>query len=116
MRIPLAIFLLAAAPALAQPAIQSNIGLAQYPAPKCAVPPPAGAEEPKPPATQNPSEGQAELYNRQVRAYNAAMVARNGAMKAYSACVQDYVTAAKADLDRIQSAVNAAVAAANSAQ
>jgi hypothetical protein len=101
--------LLAAMPAMAQ----SNIGLAQYPAPKCAVPPAVDpAMKPVPPPDP-PSEGAANLYNSKVRAYNAAMRAHNDAVKGYAACVQDYVAAGKADIQRIQSALDAAVAAAN---
>lgn len=117
MRAPLVLFalLLAAAPALAQ----SNIGINQYPAPKCAVPPPVDPamkpldpNDPANPSRPN-SEGDVFDYNRKVRAYNTAMRAHNDGMKAYAACMDGYVAAAKADIQRIQSAVDAAVAAAN---
>jgi|GEM_PF-3032130 len=117
MRVPLAIvaLLLAAAPALAQ----SNIGLSQYPAPKCAVPaavdPAMKPEDPNDPANANRpnSEGDVFDYNRKVRAYNTAMRAHNDGVKTYTACVESYIAAGKADIQRIQAAVDAAVAAAN---
>jgi len=107
--IAIAVLLLTAAPALAQ----SNIGLTQYPAPKCEVPPAADVPEPRRPTSENPTEAQAALYNRQVREYNAAMRAHNDGARTYAACVEGYIAAAKADIERIQSAVNAAVAMAN---
>ena len=101
--------LLAATPALAQ----SNIDMKQYPAPKCAVPPEVDpALKPAPPS-ENPNEGEAAYYNSKVRAYNNAMRAHNDGVKAYAACVQTYIAAAKADMQRIQAAVDAAVATAN---
>ncbi|MBV9548166.1 MAG: hypothetical protein JO256_00655 [Alphaproteobacteria bacterium] len=112
MRILPAIILLASAalPALAQ----SNIGLTQYPAPKCAVPPPVDpALKPAPPP-DNATEAQAGIYNSRVRAYNTAMRAHNDGVKAYADCVQGYIAAGKADIGRIQAALDAAVAAANS--
>jgi hypothetical protein len=112
--------LLTAAPALAQNKIESNIGLAQYPAPKCEAPKPVDdAMKPQPPGddSANPRRPNAETdvvdYNRRVRAYNAAMRAHNDAVKDYAGCVQAYVAAGKADIQRIQSALDAAVAAAN---
>jgi len=111
MRITPALFVLlfAAAPALAQ----SNMGMAQYPAPKCAVPPAVdAAQRPKPPAN-DADELEVVAYNSKVRGYNAAMRAHNDGMKTYAACVDVYVAAAKADINRIQMAVDAAVAAAN---
>jgi hypothetical protein len=108
----LSLLLLAATPALAQ----SNIGLTQYPAPKCTVPP---AVDPamKPVAPDENSRTTAPtdafLYNSKVRAYNTAMRAHNDGVKAYAECVQGYIAAGKADIQRIQSAVDAAVATAN---
>ena len=112
MRIPpvLAALLLTATPALAQ----SNIGLSQYPAPKCEVPPAVDpAMKPVPPTDDPPSQGAANLYNSKVRAYNAAMQAHNAGVKIYAACVEGYIAAGKADIQRIQAAIDAAVAAAN---
>lgn len=109
----LAALLLAAAPALAQSNISSNIGLSQYPAPKCDVPPAVDpAMKPVPPPDP-PSDGAANLYNSKVRAYNAAMRAHNDGVKTYAACVEGYIAAGKADIQRIQAAIDAAVAAAN---
>jgi hypothetical protein len=107
------VLLLAAVPALAQNKIESNIGLAQYPAPKCAAPPQADASLKPAAPPENPTEAQAGIYNSRVRAYNAAMRAHNDAVKDYTACIQGYVAAGKADIQRIQSALDAAVAAAN---
>ena len=107
----LAVFLLAAVPALAQ----SNIGMAQYPAPKCAVPP--AVDPTMKPAAPDPSRNSAEtdafIYNSKVRAYNTAMRAHNDGVKAYAECVQGYIAAGKADIQRIQTAVDLAVATAN---
>jgi hypothetical protein len=112
MRIPpvLAALLLATAPALAQ----SNIGLSQYPAPKCAVPAAVDpAMKPVAPTDDPPSQGAANLYNSKVRAYNAAMQAHNAGVKVYAACVETYIAAGKADIQRIQTAIDTAVTAAN---
>jgi hypothetical protein len=107
----LCILLLAATPALAQ----SNIGLTQYPAPKCAVPPAVDpAMKPDTPdPNRNTSSTDALLYNSKVRAYNTAMRAHNDGVKTYAECVQGYIAAGKADIERIQTAVDAAVATAN---
>jgi hypothetical protein len=116
MRIPpvLVALLLAATPALAQSAVSSNIGLSQYPAPKCEVPPAVDpAMKPVPPTDDPPTQGAANLYNSKVRAYNAAMQAHNAGVKVYAACVEGYIAAGKADIERIQVAIDAAVAAAN---
>jgi hypothetical protein len=107
--------LLAATPALAQSNGQSNIGLTQYPAPKCDAPP---AVDPSmkpqtPDANRATSQTDALLYNSRVRAYNNAMRAHNDGVKTYAACVQGYIAAGKADIARIQTAVDAAVATAN---
>jgi hypothetical protein len=107
--------LLAATPALAQSNAPSNIGLTQYPAPKCDVPP---AVDPSmkpqaPDADRNTSQTDALLYNARVRTYNNAMRAHNDGVKAYATCVQGYIAAGKADIERIQAAVDAAVATAN---
>jgi hypothetical protein len=105
--------LLAAMPALAQPGGASNIGMVQYPAPKCAVPPAPDASLKPAPPPDNPTEAQAGIYNSRVRAYNAAMRAHNDGVKDYTACIQGYIAAGKADMARIQAALDAAVAAAN---
>jgi len=102
------IALLSATPALAQ----SNIGLTDYPAPKCTRPPSLDSVK-KPTAPDNPTPAQAEIYNSQIRAYNTAARGRNDAVKAFNACMQAYVAAGNADIKRIQDAVNGAVGAAN---
>ena len=109
----LVVLLLTAMPALAQTKIESNIGLTRYPAPKCAAPPQADAALKPASPPENPTEAQADIYNSRVRAYNMAMRARNDAVKDYTACIQGYIAAGKADIQRIQSALDAAVAAAN---
>jgi hypothetical protein len=105
--------LLAATPALAQSDSRSNIGLTQYPAPKCQTPPEVDASLKPASPPDNPTEAQAGIYNSRVRAYNAAMRAHNDGVKNYTACIQDYIAAGKADMARIQAALDAAVAAAN---
>ena len=105
--------LLAVAPALAQSDGQSNIGLTQYPAPKCQTPPAVDASLKPAPPPENPTEAQAGIYNSRVRAFNTAMRAHNDAMKDYTSCIQGYIAAGKADMARIQRAVDAAVATAN---
>jgi hypothetical protein len=105
--------LLVAAPALAQSDGQSNIGLTQYPAPKCQAPPAVDASLKPAPPPENPTEAQAGIYNSRVRAFNTAMRAHNDAMKDYTSCIQGYIAAGKADMARIQRAVDAAVATAN---
>ena len=109
----LAVFLLIATPLPAQPKTESNIGLTQYPAPKCDVP---QAVDPslKPSAPpENPSEAQASIYNSRIRAYNAAMRTHNDGVKVYATCIEGYIAAAKADIGRIQAGMDSAVAAAN---
>lgn len=102
------IALLAATPALAQ----SNIGLTDYPAPKCTKPSTMDGVK-KPTAPDNPTPAQAGIYNAQIRAYNAAAKDRNEAAKTFNDCMQAYVAAGNADMKRIQDAVNTAVGAAN---
>jgi hypothetical protein len=109
MRIPSALcLLLLATPALAQ----SNIGLSDYPAPKCTRPPSLDGVT-RPTVPDNPTPAQADIYNAQIRAYNAAAQGRNEAVKNFNACMQAYVAAGNADIRRIQDAVNGAVNAAN---
>jgi hypothetical protein len=105
--------LLATAPALAQSESGSNIGLTRYPAPKCQAPPAIDASLKPAPPPDSPTEAQAGIYNSKVRAYNAAMRAHNDATKGFAACIQTYVEAGKADMARIQRALDAAVATAN---
>jgi hypothetical protein len=107
-RLPIALAMLAATPALAQ----SNIGLTQYPAPKCERPPAVDVAA-RPTAPDNPTEAQATIYNAKIRTYNAAMRAHNDGVKLYADCVQGYLAAGKADMQRIQAAMDAAVAIAN---
>ena len=102
------IALLAATPALAQ----SNIGLDQYPAPKCTRPPSLDGVK-RPDTPNNPTPAQADIYNSQIRAYNRAVQGRNEAVKTFNECMQAYVAAGNADIKRIQDAVNTAVNAAN---
>ncbi|HEX2759642.1 MAG TPA: hypothetical protein VHM27_03970 [Rhizomicrobium sp.] len=107
----LAALVLFATPALAQTG--SNIGLTQYPAPKCDKPQPVDAAlQPKPPP-ENPSESQASIYNSRLRAYNAAIRDYNGRIEAFNACIQAYLANGNADARRIREALDAAVALAN---
>lgn len=107
-RFLVAALLLATTPALAQ----SNIGLTQYPEPKCDKPPGLDAVK-KPTTPDDPTPAQAGIYNAQLRAYNAAIRAHNDGARAYGECVQGYLAAGKADMARIQAALDAAVAIAN---
>ena len=107
------LLLLCPVPALGQTKIESNIGLEKYPAPRCAVPPPVDPALKPPPPSDTPNEGEAAYYNAKVRAYNNAMRAHNDGVKAYADCVQGYIAAGKADIARIQAAVDSAVATAN---
>ena len=110
----LLVLLLAITPAFAQ----SNMGMTQYPAPKCAVPPVVDPAL-KPPAPDQTSRTTAEtdafLYNSKVRAYNTAMRAHNEGVKTYAGCVQGYIAAGKADVQHIQFAIDTIVASVNGA-
>lgn len=101
------------APVPAQTGSVSNIALTQYPAPKCALPPAVDpAMKPEPPSTTLGVE-EAARYNSKVRAYSAALQAQNDGMKAHAECVQGYIAAGKADIQRIQAAIDVTVAIAN---
>jgi hypothetical protein len=95
---------------------QSNIGLTQYPAPKCAMPPDVdAAAKPEAPNPANRSGNATEvfLYNANIRVYNSAMRAHNDGVKSYARCVEGYIAAGEADIQRIESAIDALVSVAN---
>ncbi len=102
-------FLLSASAAGAQsaPSAQSDTGSMQYPAPACSVPA-AVDRDLEPVVPSGTSIEEAERYNAKVRAYRAALLARDRETKSYAACMQDYVAAGKADIQRIQAAIDAA--------
>jgi hypothetical protein len=92
---------------------QSNIGLTQYPAPKCDKPQPVDASAQPAAPPENPTTIQAESYNSRLRAYNNAIRDYNGRVETYSACIQTYLANGNADARRIREALDAAVAAVN---
>jgi hypothetical protein len=103
--------LLLATPAWAQAG--SNIGLAEYPAPKCEKPQ-AVSEDSRPKAPpENPNEAQANIYNSRLRSYNAAIRDFNVRIEAYNGCIQAYLANGNADARRIREALDAAVAQVN---
>jgi hypothetical protein len=102
--------LLLATPCFAQPG--SNIGLTEYPAPKCEKPQ-AVPEELRPRVPPDPTEDQANIYNARLRTYNAAIREHNGRMEVFNACMQAYMAAGNADARRIRDALEAAVALSN---
>jgi hypothetical protein len=99
--------MLVATPCLAQPG--SNIGLGQYPAPKCDKPQAVTATPPKK-LPEKYTDDQAIAYNKQVDAYNAQLRARNAQMTAYNSCLQAYIANGNEDARRIRDALDAAVA------
>src|SRR4051812_27799956 len=100
--------LLLATPAGAQTG--SNIGLAEYPAPKCDKPQ-AVAEDSRPkPPPESPSEAQANVYNSRLRSYNAAIRDYNSRIETFNTCIQAYLANGNADASRIREALDAAVA------
>ena len=103
--------LLLATPAGAQTG--SNIGLAEYPAPKCDKPQPVSEDlRPKAPP-ENPSDAQANVYNSRLRSYNAAIRDYNSRVESFNVCIQAYLANGNADARRIREALDAAVALAN---
>jgi hypothetical protein len=100
---------LIATPCLAQ----SNIGLTQYPAPKCDKPQPVDVSARPPAPPENPSTSQAESYNSRLRAYNNAIRDYNGRIETYNSCIQTYLANGNEDARRIREALDAAVAAVN---
>jgi hypothetical protein len=98
-------------PAMAQTG--SNIGLTQYPAPKCDKPQPVDASMRPAAPPENPSESQAEVYNSRLRAYNNAIRDFNSRIEAYNGCIKTYMDNGSADARRIREALDAAVAAVN---
>jgi hypothetical protein len=102
-----------ATPALAQtqPAAGSNIGLTNYPAPKCDKPV-IGAKKPLPLNNDQPSLSEAEGYNNEVKRYNAALKTYNAQMESFNACIQSYMANGNADMVRIRDALSSAAAAA----
>lgn len=108
MRYVLALLIFFAAPAMAQTG--SNIGLTEYPAPKCEKPSPVDAAKPKP-LPEKYTDAQAIAYNKQVDAFNAQMRTYNAQMTAFGNCLNAYIANGNADMQRIRAGLDAAVAA-----
>ena len=107
---------LLAAPWLTTPsAAQSNIGLTEYPAPKCEKPQ-AVSEDLRPRVPPDPTEDQANIYNSRLRVYNNAIREYNGRIETYNACIQAYMANGNADARRIREALDAAAAMVNAKQ
>ena len=90
----------------------SNIGLTNYPAPKCDKPV-LGTKKPLPLNDDNPSISEAAGYNNEVTRYNAALKTYNTQMESFNACIQTYMANGNADMVRIRDALASVVAAAN---
>ena len=91
----------------------SNIGLSEYPAPKCEKPK-AVDESLRPRTPEDPTEAQANVYNARLRAYNTAIRDFNSRIEVFNTCIQAYMANGNADARRIREALDAAVALANS--
>lgn len=110
MKRALSVLMLLATPCFAQPG--SNIGLTQYPAPKCDKPQ-AVSEDLRPKVPPDPTEDQANIYNSRLRSYNNAIRDYNGRMEVFNTCIQAYMANGNADARRIRDALDAAVASVN---
>jgi hypothetical protein len=89
----------------------SNIGLTEYPAPKCERP-----QKPVPPGAQpgmDEGPGAVDAYNGRVRAFNTAVNNYNQASADFGACVNAYVANGNADMARIKQRLDQAVIQAN---
>ena len=108
MRKTILCLMLLTAPATAQIAAGSNIGLAQYPGPNCTRP-----VAPVPPGSVVGDKENPDAFNARVRHYNGDVAAYNIAIKAFNDCMHSYVENGNADMQRIKQTLDAAVAAAN---
>jgi hypothetical protein len=89
----------------------SNIGLSEYPGPKCDRP-----QKPVPPGPQpgmDEGPGAADGYNARVRAFNTAVSNYNQASADFSACVNTYIANGNSDMARIKQRLDQAVLQAN---
>ena len=89
----------------------SNIGLSDYPGPKCTKP-----EKPvQPGAEPSMDAGPAAIdaYNAQVRHFNDAVKSYNQGQTDFNACMKAYVDNGNADMTRIKQRLDQAVMQAN---
>jgi hypothetical protein len=89
----------------------SNIGLSDYPGPKCAKP-----EKPVQPGAQpsmDAGPAAVDAYNAQVRHFNDAVKAYNQASADFNVCMKTYVDNGNADMARIKQRLDQAVTEAN---
>jgi hypothetical protein len=89
----------------------SNIGLTEYPGPKCAKP-----QKPVPPGSQpGLDEGPAavDAYNAKVRHFNDAVKDYNQAVADFDICMKAYIDNGNADMTRIKQRLDQAVIEAN---
>jgi len=105
--------MLATGPSFAQTFAQtgSNIGLSDYPGPKCTKP-----EKPvQPGAEPSMDAGPAAIdaYNAQVRHFNDAVKSYNQGQTDFNACMKAYVDNGNADMTRIKQRLDQAVSDAN---
>jgi hypothetical protein len=89
----------------------SNIGLTDYPGPKCAK-----AQKPVPPGPQpGMDEGPAavDAYNARVHQFNDAVKNYNQGVTDFNVCMKAYVDNGNADMARIKQRLDLAVSEAN---
>jgi hypothetical protein len=89
----------------------SNIGLSDYPGPKCAKP-----EKPVQPGAQpsmDAGPAAVDAYNAQVRHFNDAVKSYNQGQTDFNACMKAYVDNGNADMTRIKQRLDQAVTEAN---
>jgi hypothetical protein len=111
MKIGLAALMLTLAAGGAAAQTGSNIGLTEYPGPKCERPQKPTPPEGQPGADEGPAA--VDAYNAKVRAFNTAVANYNQASKDYGACVNDYIANGNADMARIKQRLDQAVLQAN---
>jgi hypothetical protein len=108
MKYALALLIILTMPVSAQTG--SNIGLTEYPAPKCEKPKPVDAAKPRP-LPEKYTDAQAIAYNKQVDSFNAQMRTYNNQMTAFGTCLNAYIANGNADMQRIRAGLDAAVTA-----
>ena len=89
----------------------SNIGLTEYPGPKCVKP-----EKPAQPGAQpsmDAGPAAVDAYNAQVRHFNDAVKNYNQASADFNVCMKAYVDNGNADMTRIKQRLDQAVGDAN---
>jgi len=89
----------------------SNIGLTDYPGPKCAKP-----EKPVQPGAQpslDAGPAAVDAYNAKVRQFNDAVKGYNQGLADFNVCMKAYVDNGNADMARIKQRLDQAVMQAN---